>query len=230
MLPLKVVVADDHRLFRQGLIGLMSTRPDLVLVVGEAATGREAVELAFRLRPDVVLMDILMPGGDGLQAAANIRRRFPETRVVFLTSSESDEHLYAAVRVGAAGYLLKTLDARELFDLLAGLERGEAAMTRAMAARLLKGLSARAVHKEDGQVPLSEREVQVLRLVAHGDSNPEIAEKLSISINTVKAHLRSILDKLQLENRTQVATYAIQSGLAASSPAAADPVNLEGIS
>lgn len=212
MVPLRVVVADDHRLFRQGLIGLMNTRPDLVEVVGEAATGREAVELATRLRPDVILLDIIMPDGDGLEAATLIRRDLPDTAVVILTSSEQEDHLYAAVRLGVAGYLLKTLDAEELFELLAGVARGEAAMTRAMAARLLKGVASRAANPNAGQAALTEREVQVLRLVARGASNPEIAEQLSISVNTVKAHLRNILSKLQLDNRTQVATYAMHSG------------------
>ena len=202
MLPLKVLVVDDHKLFRQGLIGLMNTRPDVVQVIGEAGTGSEAFDLAQRLKPDVVLMDILIPDGDGLQTAALIRHTLPQIAIVMLTSSELDEHLYQAVRLGVAGYLLKTLDAEELFNLLLGIARGEAAMTRAMAARLLKDVAKRAVHTEDGQAALTEREIQVLRLVAQGSSNPEIAEKLCISINTVKTHLSSILHKLQLENRT----------------------------
>jgi two-component system, NarL family, nitrate/nitrite response regulator NarL len=117
MLPLRVLVADDHRLFRQGLIGLMKTRKDLVEVVGEAATGVEAVKLTRQLAPDVVLMDIQMPDGDGLEAAACIRNLFPDVAVVMLTASEADEHLYQAVRIGVAGYLLKDLDAVELFEL-----------------------------------------------------------------------------------------------------------------
>lgn len=213
MLPLKVMVVDDHKLFRQGLIGLMNTRPDIVQVIGEAGTGSEAFDLAQQLKPDVILMDILIPDGDGLQTAALIRQTLPQIAIVMLTSSELDEHLYQAVRIGVAGYLLKTLDADELFNLLLGIAHGEAAMTRAMAARLLKDVAKRAVHSEDGQAALTEREVQVLRLVAQGSSNPEIAEKLCISINTVKTHLSSILHKLQLENRTQVARYAVQSGL-----------------
>lgn len=213
MLPLKVMVVDDHKLFRQGLIGLMNTRPDIVQVIGEAGTGSEAFDLAQGLKPDVILMDILMPDGDGLQIAALIRKTLPQIAIVMLTSSELDEHLYQAVRIGVAGYLLKTLDADELFNLLIGIAHGEAAMTRAMAARLLKDVAKRAVHSEDGQAALTEREIQVLRLVAQGSSNPEIAENLCISINTVKTHLSSILHKLQLENRTQVATYAVQSGL-----------------
>ena len=135
-MTIKVLVADDHKLFRQGLISLIKTRGDEVEVVGEAATGQEVVKAAEELHPDVVLMDIYMPQGDGLQATKEIRERFSDIAVVMLTSSEEDEHLYEAVKLGASGYLLKSLDANELFDLLRGITREEAAMTRAMAARL----------------------------------------------------------------------------------------------
>ena len=213
MLPLRVLVVDDHRLFRQGLISLMETRPDLVQVIGEAETGREAVMETHRLKPDAILMDIFMPHGDGLQAVKKIRRSMPEVAIVMLTSSDMDEHLYEAVSLGVSGYLLKNLDAEKLFELMEGVSRGEAALTRPMAARLLKRVANRSVTRESGREALTQREVEVLRLVAQGASNPQIAEELTISINTVKSHLRNILDKLQLENRTQAATYAIQSGL-----------------
>jgi DNA-binding NarL/FixJ family response regulator len=212
-MTIKVLIADDHKLFRQGLIGLMETREDLVEVIGEAATGREAVRMVGDLRPDVVLMDIYMPDCDGLQATREIRAQFPSTRVVMLTSSESDEHLYQAVKYGAAGYLLKNLDAEQLFDLLGGVVHGEAAMTREMASRLLKGVARRTADPERGEEALTERELAVLRLVAIGSSNQEIAERLMISVNTVKSHIRNILDKLQLENRTQAANYAMNRGL-----------------
>ena len=125
-LPMRVVVADDHRLFRQGLIGLMHTRRDLVTVVGEANTGAEAVALAEQLRPDLILMDVSMPGLDGLQAARMVRQAQPEIAIVMLTASELDVHLYEAVQLGAAGYLLKSLDAEELFELLEAVAQGEA--------------------------------------------------------------------------------------------------------
>ncbi len=212
-MTIRVLIADDHKLFRQGLIGLMKTREDLVEVIGEAETGEEAVKLSEELNPDVILMDIYMPQMDGLQAAKEIHRRFPEIAIVMLTSSERDGHLYEAVQVGVSGYLLKSLDASELFDLLSGVVNGETAMTRAMAGKLLKAVANRIVDEDKGEQALTERELFVLRLVASGASNQEIAQKLSISVNTVKSHLKNILDKLQLENRTQAATYALKHGL-----------------
>ncbi|HTP00176.1 MAG TPA: response regulator transcription factor [Anaerolineales bacterium] len=212
-MPIRVLLADDHKLFRQGMISLMRTREDLVEVVGEAETGKEAIEMTEQLKPDVVLMDIYMPQMDGLTAARVIRSRFPEAAIVMLTSSERDGHLYEAVRLGVSGYLLKSLDADELFTLLDGVTHGEAAMTRSMASRLLKGVAGRMVDDDKGETALTERELLVLRLVAGGASNAEIADSLSISINTVKSHLKNILEKLQLDNRTQAATYALKHGL-----------------
>jgi DNA-binding NarL/FixJ family response regulator len=212
-MAIRVLIADDHKLFRQGLIGLMKTREELVEVIGEAETGLEAIQLAEELHPDIVLMDIYMPQMDGLQAAKEIRTRFPEIAVVMLTSSERDGHLYEAVKIGVAGYLLKDLDAADLFDLLSGVARGEPAMTRAMAGKFLKSVANKMADEGKGEQSLSERELFVLRLVASGAGNQEIAEKLSISVNTVKTHLKNILEKLQLENRTQAATYALTHGL-----------------
>ena len=212
MNPLKTLIVNDHALFRQGLISLMKTRPDLVQVIGEASSGAQAVQLAAKMRPDLALLDIYMPEGDGLHAAREIRKISPETAIVILTSSEQDEHLREAFRLGAAGYLLKDLNANELFDLLAGVTSGEPVITRAMAARLLK----QTLHMPEKSHPhfeeLTEREIEVLRLVAQGESNPQIAETLFITVNTVKTHLKNILAKLQLENRTQVAAYAAQNG------------------
>jgi DNA-binding NarL/FixJ family response regulator len=213
-MTIKVLIADDHKLFRQGLIGLMKTREDLVEVIGEAETGEEAIRLAGQLQPDVILMDIYMPHMDGLEAAKEIHARFPRIAIVMLTSSEKDGHLYEAVQVGVSGYLLKSLDASELFDLLNGVTNGETAMTRAMAGKLLKAVANRMADEDKGEQSLTERELFVLRLVASGASNQEIADKLTISVNTVKSHIKNILEKLQLENRTQAATYALKHGLA----------------
>ena len=213
-MPLRVLIADDHRLFRQGLISLMKTRDDLVEVVGEAETGTQAIQMAESLRPDIVLLDIYMPGVNGLETARVIRKRTPASAIVMLTSSELDQHLSEAAAIGVDGYLLKSLDGDELFDLLDGIQRGEAAMTRTMATRLLKFMSAPTQPGLDYE--LTVREVEVLRLVARGDSNSRIAEQLFISVNTVKSHLKNILSKLQLENRTQVAAFAVKSGIVSS--------------
>jgi DNA-binding NarL/FixJ family response regulator len=213
---MRVLIADDHQLFRQGLISLMNTRPDLVEVVGEAKTGREAIRLTGLLRPDMVLMDIYMPHSDGLSAAQVIRRRFPDVDVVILTASELDEHFQTAIQAGVTGYLLKDLDADELFSLIEGLERGEAAMTRTMASRLLRTVAQRSADESKGEETLTEREVEVIRLLAHGASNPQIADELNISVNTVKTHISHILTKLKLENRTQAAAYAVRNRLTTS--------------
>ena len=212
-MTIRVLIADDHKLFRQGLISLMKTRSELVEVIGEAETGEEAIQLAEQLMPDVILMDIFMPQIDGLRAAKIVHEQLPEIAIVILTSSEKDGHLYEAVQSGVSGYLMKSLDADELFNMIEGVQRGEAAMTRAMASRLLRGVANRAVIEDKGESTLTERELLVLRLVASGASNSKIAGSLSISINTVKTHLKNILEKLQLENRTQAATYALQRGL-----------------
>ncbi len=212
-MTIKVLIADDHKLFRQGLISIMETREDLVKVIGEAETGEDAVRLAGQLHPDVVLMDIYMPHGDGLKATKEILANFPDIAVVMLTSSEKDEHLYEAVKLGVSGYLLKSLDAKQLFELLVGVTKGEAAMTKSMATRLLKGVAKRSVEVAKGEEALTEKELTVLRLVASGESNSRIAQKMSISVNTVKGYLKSIFAKLQIENRTQAAAFAIKSGL-----------------
>ena len=212
-MTIRVLIADDHKLFRQGLISLMKTRRELVEVVGEAETGEEAIQLAKQLTPDVILMDIYMPQLDGLQAAKEIHKLLPKIAIVILTSSEKDGHLYEAVESGVSGYLLKSLDAEELFTMINGVSHGEAAMTRAVASRLLKGVAERVVSDNKGETSLTERELLVLRLVASGASNSEIADNLSISVNTVKSHLKNILGKLHLDNRTQAATYAFERGL-----------------
>lgn len=210
-LPLRTVVADDHRLFRQGLISLMNTRPDLVTVVGEAEDGAGVILLCEQLKPDLVLLDILMPHVDGLQAARRIRELSPETAIIMLTASETDEHLEQAIRLGVAGYLSKSLDSGELFDLVLGMTRGEVAVTHATATRVMRSLGR--MRSQDPIDQITARELEVLRLAAAGESNPQIAARLQISVNTVKAHIKSILEKLDLENRTQLAAYAMRRGL-----------------
>ncbi len=213
-MSIKVLIVDDHKMFRQGLISLLRTHNELAEVVGEAATAAEAIEMTQRLQPDVVLMDIYLPNGDGLQATREIKHRFPHVAVVILTSSDRNDHLLEAVRSEASGYLLKNLDADELFNTLESIMQGEVPMTRAMASSVLKNYLKQSRRDEEQVEALTDRELAVLHLVSKGSSNPQIADELTISINTVKTHLRNILVKLQLENRTQAATFAIEHGIA----------------
>jgi len=212
-LPLRTLVADDHRLFRQGLISLMNARPDLVTVVGEAEHGSEAVEMCERLRPDLVMMDILMPQMDGLQAAKRILELYPNTAIIILTASTSNEHLGNAIDIGVSGYLQKNLDSNELFDLILGITDDKVAITAATASQVMKNMGFGRGRQNATTEQLTARELEVLRLAATGISNPQIAAQLQISVNTVKAHIKSILDKLNLENRTQLAAYATRKGL-----------------
>lgn len=212
-LPLRTLVADDHRLFRQGLISLMNARPDLVTVIGEAEGGAEAIEMCERLCPDLVFMDILMPQMDGLQAARRILDARPNTAIIMLTASTSDEHLGHAIDIGVSGYLQKNLDYNELFDLILGITDDKVAITHATAAQIMKNIGFGRKRQHTPVEQLTSRELEVLRLAATGISNPQIAARLQISVNTVKAHIKSILDKLNLENRTQLAAYATQKGL-----------------
>lgn len=212
-LPLKTLVADDHRLFRQGLISLMNARPDLLTVVGEAEHGAEAIEMCGRLKPDLVMMDILMPQMDGLQAAKRILELYPNTSIIMLTASTSDEHLENAIDLGVAGYLQKNLDSTELFELVMGVTEGQVAITHATASHFMKNISLGRNRHTNSAEQVTARELEVLQLAAQGISNPQIAARLQISVNTVKAHIKSILEKLNLKNRTQLAAYATRKGL-----------------
>ena len=215
-MTLRILIVDDHRLFRQGLVSLMRTRQDLVEIVGEAATGTQALKMAQGLQPDVILMDIQMPDMNGLDVAARIRQHWPSITIVMLTASETDEDLCRAIELGASGYLPKSLDAGELINLLEGIQNGEPAITPSMALRLMKlmrtTMSADHVPDQAGAA-LTEREMDVLRGVVKGFSNPKIANDLCISINTVKVHLHNILEKLRVTNRAQAAVCAVQQGL-----------------
>ena len=206
---MRILVADDHSLFRDGLVSLLEAAG--MDVVGQVGDGETAIEAALRLRPDVVLMDLNMPGIGGLEALRRLRAEWPAVQVVMLTVSEEQADLVAAVQAGARGYLLKHLKADEFLDMLHGLERGEAAMSRLTTARLLSGVS-QLSHSGAG-ANLTEREEELLRLLAEGLSNKSIAQKLSLSENTVKYHLKNILQKLGVHNRTEAATQAIRLGL-----------------
>lgn len=214
MEPIRILLADDQRLFREGLAQLLRSQPDLE-VVGEAETGEEAVSRARELLPDLILMDVSMPGGGGLEATRRIKEEMPSTRIVILTVSEEDHTVFEAVRSGAEGYLLKDIRPQELFGMLRGVFRGEAPISRGTAAKIIKGLARRPAGERDAPAspPITPREKQVLELVATGAANKEIAAALHISEHTVKKHLRNILEKLHLENRVQAALFAVQQGL-----------------
>ena len=212
---MRVLIADDHALFRDGLRSLLEARG--VDVLGEARNGREAVDEARRLKPDVVLMDLNMPEMNGLQATRLISVEQPETRVVILTASEDDADLFEAIKIGAQGYLLKNLASADLFRLLDGVARGEPALTPGLARKLLgefrRPAPAPAAHVDSYQ-SLTEREREVLDLLVQGiTSNRELAERLVVTENTVKYHFRNILDKLHLQNRAQVVAYAARHGM-----------------
>lgn len=203
----RVVVADDHSLFRDGIVSLLEAAG--YDVVSQAGEGGAAVEAALRLRPDLVLMDVTMPGVTGLEALRRIRAAWPEARVVMLTASDENDDLFAAVDAGACGYLLKSLGSEEFLRMLAGVEQGEAAMTRQTTNRLLQGLSRRS----QPAVSFTAREEQLLSLLSSGLSNKAIAQAMSLSENTVKYHLKNILQKLHVHNRTEAAAYAIRTQL-----------------
>lgn len=220
MEPLRILLVDDHLLFRKGLARLLDAQPDFE-VVGEAADGLEAIEKVRLLRPDVVLMDIVMPSCDGLEAMHRIKTHTARVQVVVLTVSADDDDLTEAVRYGADGYLLKDVLPEVLFQQLRGLAGGEAPLSRALASKLLQ-LFRR--HLEQASQPgaqpvpsakLSARESEVLALLVDGASNADIARQLGIAHNTVKNHVRSILGKLGVRNRVQAGIYAVRHRLVA---------------
>lgn len=215
--PLRILLVDDHALFRAGIASLLASRKGLE-VVGQAVDGQEALEAARQLKPDLVLMDLHMPGVNGIEATRNIRSELPQVKVVMLTVSDRDQDLFEAIKNGAHGYLLKNLEPEELFDYLAGVSRGEAPLSRTMAAKILSEFASQASRTREPSPSqpsgdLTAREREVLRLVASGATNKEIAAALTLTENTVKNHLRNILEKLHLENRVQAAAYALKMGL-----------------
>jgi len=206
---MRVVVADDHPLFRDGVASLLAAWGHEV--VGLAGDGNEAVALVERLRPDLVLMDVAMPGLTGLEATRRLAASRPETAIVMLTASEDEDDLFVAVKNGARGYLLKNLEAGQFRAMIDAVGRGEAAISPVTAARIIAEFARPAAVPPPDQ--LTERETAVLRLVVAGQRNKEIAAQLGISENTVKFHLRNILEKLHAESRTEVAARAVREGL-----------------
>lgn len=222
----RVLLVDDHVLFRRGITSLLNTRRDIE-IVGEASNGLEAVAKAKELTPDLILMDVNMPTCDGIEAVKMIRQEMSDVQIVMLTISEDDDDLFEAIKNGAQGYLLKNLDPHQLFEMLEGLEQGEAAISRAMATKILHEFKEpqQQTHTETEPVDaLTSREIEVLEQVVTGATNSEIAEILDISANTVKIHLRNILEKLHLKNRVQAAVYAIREGLLDENSVSPSPV------
>lgn len=212
---MRILLADDHALFRDGVASLLSAWGHEV--VGQAADGASAVDLAVRLRPDLVLMDVAMPGGGGLEATRRIAVDAPGCAIVMLTASEDVDDLFAAIKAGARGYLLKNLESAELRGMLEAVGRGEAAITPAIAGRILAELARSEAPAPEprpaGPDHLTDRELDVLRLVVAGLRNKETAAELGISENTVKFHLRNILDKLHAQSRAEMVARAVREGL-----------------
>ncbi len=209
---IRIVLVDDHLMVRMGLKAYFSTLPDIE-VVGEAGTGEEAVRLVADLTPDVVLMDIIMPGIDGVEATRQIKKISPHTQVIAVTSYHEDEHIFPAIRAGALSYVLKDIDPDDLAEAVRRANAGEAVINPRVAARLVKELHGQREDAVNVFNELTAREMEVLRQVAAGQSNREIAETLVISEKTVKTHITNILTKLHLSDRTQAAVYAWQSGI-----------------
>lgn len=211
---MRVLLADDHALFRAGIASLL--RAWGLEVVGEAANGFEALELTRRLRPDLVLMDIGMPDCNGLEATRLIKAEYPDTRIVMVTVSDGDEDLFEAVKSGAEGYLLKDMSADDLERTLEAVASGEPALSPGLATKILDEFArlARVGPAKEPEDALTPRERDVLQMVAEGATNREIATALFVSENTVNFHMKNILRKLHLKNRTQAAAYAVRRGVA----------------
>ena len=210
---IRVLIADDHAIVRKGICALLATEPDIE-VVSEAQDGKQAIAAAQKLRPEVILMDLVMPGMDGIEATRRIIACQPEARVLVLTSFAGDDKIFPAIRAGALGYLLKDSGPEELVRSIRQVSRGESSLHPSVARRLLRELSQSPSAQGPATDSLTEREIEVLRLVARGWSNREISDHLSISDATVRTHVSSILAKLDLCSRTQAALYALREGLA----------------
>ncbi|MCK5646759.1 MAG: response regulator transcription factor [Anaerolineales bacterium] len=215
MPPIRILLADDHTLFREGLAGILDSQPDMD-VVGEAGDGVEALVKAKELAPDLILMDIIMPGCDGLEATKQIRQELPDITIVILTVRDDEDKLFQAIKNGAQGYLLKNMSSKVILKLLRGAMQGEAAITPEMAGRMLEEFRrlSHEVPLENGEdADLTRREIEVLGRVATGATDKEIADELTISIHTVKSHMRNILAKLHVGTRREASRIARHKGL-----------------
>jgi DNA-binding NarL/FixJ family response regulator len=204
---MRVLIVDDHSLFRDGISSLLEAAG--FNIVGQAGDGQAAITQVEKLQPDLVLLDIHMPVMNGLEALKRIKAGWPGTRVVMLTVSEDENDLVAAIQSGAEGFLLKHLSAPEFIEMLEGIKRGEAAISRKATTFLIKRMAQPTVKEPEGE-PLTEREIEILRLLAGGLSNKQISERLMLSENTVKYHLKNLLRKLAVQNRTEAVMKALQ--------------------
>lgn len=215
MTPIRVLLVDDHQLFREGLANILNNQSDFQ-VIAEAGDGLEAQIKARKLKPDLILMDVIMPGCDGLEATQRIKQESPRTTIVMLTVREDDDDLFQAIRNGAQGYLLKNIRSKDMLEMLRAATRGEAAITPAMGSRMMeefRRISQLAIQEPQEVEALTQRELEILSLVATGHTNHEIAAKLQVSIHTVKTHMRRILAKLHQERRYEAALFALREGL-----------------
>lgn len=212
MAKIKVLLAEDHVVVREGTRELVQHEPDME-VVGEASDGEEAVQLAGKLRPDVVIMDIAMPKLNGIEATKQIKERYPATAVLILTAYDDDQYVFALLEAGAAGYLLKNVRGRELIDATRAVCAGESVLHPTIAHKVIERLiSAGKPDEKRIAEPLSERELEVLKLAARGISNKDVAEELSLSVRTVQAHLGNIFNKLGVGSRTEAVLHALKKG------------------
>ena len=215
--PIRILLADDQPLFRGAIAALIAEQDDMV-IVGEAENGLEAVEKAHALVPDLVVMDVEMPVMDGVEATRLIRDQLPSVKVIMLTVSEADDHVFDAIRFGAHGYLLKDLRPEQLYDMIRSVMRNETPLSPAIAGRLLNEIQSGATKRSSSTEPppgpaVTRRELEILQLVAEGLSNKEIGKSLSITEGTVKNHVHNALEKLHMENRIQAAAYIVRQGL-----------------
>lgn len=214
--PIRVLIVDDHALFRRGLEMVLAQEPDIE-VVGEAADGSEAVTMAGEMAPDIVLMDVRMPRRGGIDATSAIKQAVPSAKIVMLTISDEEADLYDAIKAGAMGYLLKEISIDEVAADIRAVYNGQSLISPSMASKLLSEFASMIKNKDDRpQLPtprLTDREMEVLRLVAKGLNNRDIAKQLFISENTVKNHIRNILEKLQLHSRMEAVVYAVREKL-----------------
>jgi len=207
-----VMIVDDHEMVRRGACSYLEAQPD-ISVVAQAGTGEEAIRLAREFIPDVVLMDLVMPGMDGVDATRKVKDVSPRTQIIILTSFHQDEYIFPALQAGAISYLLKDVKASELIEAIRRAAHGEATLHPKIAARVIKTFRSLDPKEATPFITLTEREQEVLKLIAKGCSNDKIAEQLVISVGTVKGHVSNILSKLHLVDRTQAAAYAWQGGI-----------------